>query len=173
MTSEQPLQLQEVSFVFNLLNEIYSYTGTTSLSPPTCVLCLAKITCDWMMVWLPLNGDLRSLSLRWRLLRLLRWSCWRNFAICFTGKCNADVTDVSEDIGKRSSRFNKFGLYLFGLMQDVGLQARNWPPWAGRCSHRRPSVYESLSSSHLPRPWGSGTNTYWLKLQSAHSQLSW
>lgn len=28
--------------------------------------------CDWMMVWLPLNGDLRSLSLRWRLLRLLR-----------------------------------------------------------------------------------------------------
>ena len=39
------------------------------------------ITCDWMMAWLPLNGDLRSLSLRWRLLRLLRWSCWRSLAI--------------------------------------------------------------------------------------------
>ena len=39
-------------------------------------------TCDWMMPWPPLNGDLRSLSLRWRLLRLLRWSCCRNLAIC-------------------------------------------------------------------------------------------
>lgn len=142
--------------------------GQRAKAPPTRVLCRAKLTCDWMMVWLPLNGDLRSLSLRWRLLRLLRWSCWRNFAICVTGKCNADV---SEDVEKRSSRFNKFGLHLFELMQDVWLQARNWPPWAGRCSHRRPSVYESLSSSHLPRPWGSGTITYWLKLQS-HSQLS-
>lgn len=38
----------------------------------THTLCLNQITCDWMMAWLPLNGDLRSLSLRWRLLRLLR-----------------------------------------------------------------------------------------------------
>lgn len=45
------------------------------------MLAAGMPTCDWMIAWLPLKGDLRSLSRRWRLLRLLRWSCCRNFAI--------------------------------------------------------------------------------------------
>lgn len=61
---------------------------------------LVSCTCDWMMVWLPLNGDLRSLSLRWRLLRLLRWSCWRNLAIW---KKNQILKKNKVDVGFRSS----------------------------------------------------------------------
>lgn len=42
------------------------------------------LTWVWLIaIWLPWRGDWRSLSLLWRLLCLLRWSCCLSLAICW------------------------------------------------------------------------------------------
>lgn len=171
MTPEKPVQLQAVSLVFNFKTfKIYSSTGSgTSTkyygSPHTSSVKLRSPAIEWWYDchWTGTCGPYPSGG------GCCVCCAEAADAILQSGEFVTDVTDIHKEKENRSPCFIKF---LFGLMQDVWLQAnaRDSPPWAGRCSRRRPSVYESLSSSHLPRPWGSGTNTSWLKLQSANSQ---
>lgn len=121
------------------------------------------------MVWLPLNGDLRSLSRRWRLLRLLRWSCCRNLAICGVSHidthCKYRHTDrQTESCGSALAKRNN---NICVIRRETDLLELVGAPAGGRAFVRAPPPLI------CPGPGGlKHTNTHCFS-KDAHAKEQW